>query len=296
MPLKQSIQIPLANSPNSVQKFALDVSQAMDVRRVAVRVSTGTESVGIRPVTLQVIDRLNREPIGGRWLIRFWISETEWGEPGGAQDVSITTGTLVSNDADRIIEAATDDGGELVFDLEVASAGNRYVHIANLEELESSGQVASAGGGTVTSGGGAFAPDDAEYVLGSADVDLPNGLVLTAGSNVTITPGAGTITIAAAASGTMVRSGSATVDFGSPHEDGTATVTVTGQTWVTADSIITATAPAIASVDHDADDAALEGLTCHVGNIVVGTGFDITVSARDGTWGRFTIQWTGIDP
>lgn len=97
-------------------------------------------------------------------------------------------------------------------------------------------------------------------------------------------------------SGTTVRSGSATVDFGSPHEDGTAVVSVTGQAWVTADAMITATAPAIASADHDADDAALEGLTCHVGNIVAGTGFDITVSARDTTWGRFTIQWTGIDP
>ena len=252
MPLKQSIQIPLANDARSVQRFALNVAQAVDVRRVAVRVTTGTESVGVRPVTLQVIDRLNRDPISGRWLIRFWISETEWGEPGGAQDVSITTGTLVSNDSDQVIEAATDDGGELVFDLEIASAGNRYVHIANLEELTSSGQVASAGGGSVTSD-----------------------------------PAAG---------GTTVHSGSATVDFGSPHEDATAVVTVTGQAWVTADAIITATAPAIASADHDADDAALEGLTCHVGNIVAGTGFDITVSARDTTWGRFTIQWTGIDP
>lgn len=96
--------------------------------------------------------------------------------------------------------------------------------------------------------------------------------------------------------GTTVRSGSVTVDFGSPHEGGTAVVTVTGQTWVTADAIITATAPAVASADHDAIDAALEGLTCHVGNIVAGTGFDITVSAREGTWGRFTIHWLGIDP
>jgi hypothetical protein len=96
--------------------------------------------------------------------------------------------------------------------------------------------------------------------------------------------------------GTTVRSGTATVNFGTPREDGTATVTVTGQSWVTTDAIITATAPAVASADHDPDDAAVEGLTCHVGNIVAGTGFDITVSAREGTWGRFTIHWMGIDP
>lgn len=214
MPLKQSIQPQIPGADRSVQKFASDIAQAIDNRRVEVRVSAGTESVGVIPVTLQVIDRLNRNPISGRWLIRFWISETEWGEPGGSQDVGITTGTLVSNDGDQIIEAATDDGGELVFDLEVATTGNRYVHIANLEELASSGQVAMVGGGTVGAGGGAFAPDDAEYVLGSSDGDLPNGLVLTAGSNVTITPGAGTITIAASAGGTSFATVMAAVSLG----------------------------------------------------------------------------------
>ncbi len=296
MPLLQSIQ-PQVSGDQRTQKFAADVAKWMDTRRVGMRITTGAEVAGVRTITLQVIDRLSREPISGRWLVRWWIATTEWGQPGGDQDVAITTGTLVENTNDQIIEAATDDGGTLVFTLEIGAVGSRYVYIANLEELGSTGQMVSAGGGTVSAGGGSFAPDDAVYLLNSSDPDLPNGLVLTAGSNITLTPGAGTLTVASTASGgTTVQSGTATVDFGSPHEDGTATVTVTGQAWVTADSIITATAPAVASADHDAIDAALEGLTCHVGNIVAGTGFDITVSARNGTWGRFTIHWTGIDP
>jgi hypothetical protein len=225
--------------------------------------------------------------------VRWWIATTEWGQPGGDQDVAITTGTLVENTNDQIIEAATDDGGTLVFTLEIGAVGSRYVYIANLEELTSSGQVASAGGGTVSSGGGSFAPDDAVYLLNSSDPDLPNGLVLTAGSNITLTPGAGTLTVASTASGgTTVQSGTATVDFGSGEFQ--ATATVTGQAWVEADSAIMATVAAVATADHGEEDAALEGLTCYVGSLVVGVGFTIYVNAPAGTFGEFSIQWIGV--
>lgn len=43
--------------------------------------------------------------------------------------------------------------------------------------------------------------DDAEYVLLSLDGDLPNGVVLTAGSGITVTPGVGTVEIAATGGG-----------------------------------------------------------------------------------------------
>lgn len=99
-----------------------------------------------------------------------------------------------------------------------------------------------------------------------------------------------------AGGGSTVYTGSATVDFGSPGEDGFATVAVTGQSWVTSDAIITATAAAITSADHDPDDAAVECLSCHVGTISVGSGFTISVGAPNGTWGRYTVQWMGVDP
>jgi hypothetical protein len=150
-----------------------------------------------------------------------------------------------------------------------------------------------------SAGGGGGAPTNAQYVTLATNGTLTGERVLTAGTGITITDaGAGsTVTIAATGgSGTTVRSGSATVDFGSPTEDGFASVAVTGQTWVTADAIIHAKAAGIASADHDADDAAVECISCHVGTIVVGDGFTITAGAPNGTWGRYTIQWMGIDP
>ncbi|NBW21340.1 MAG: hypothetical protein EBR82_76620, partial [Caulobacteraceae bacterium] len=223
MPLKRTIH-PYHTAPDqATRKFTADVAENFDNRRVSVRFTVGAETAGVRSITAQVIDRLNREPISGRWLLRFWYATTAWGSPGGNQNTAVTTGTMVENTDEQIIEAATDDGGTLVFTVTIADPGDRYIYLANLEELASTGGVSSAGGGSYvppTSSGGA---------------------------------------------GTVVRSGTATVNFGSPHEDGTATVTVTGQTWVTADAIITATAPAVTSADHDPDDAAVEGLTCHVG-------------------------------
>jgi hypothetical protein len=150
-----------------------------------------------------------------------------------------------------------------------------------------------------STGGGGGAPTTAEYVVLSTNGSLSNERVLTAGSGITLTDGGAgsTITIAASGgSGTTVQSGSAEVNFGNPVEDGWASVVVTGQTWVTSDAIILAKVAAVTTADHDPDDAACEGLSCHVGTIAAGTGFTITVGAPNGTWGRYTVQWLGIDP
>jgi hypothetical protein len=150
-----------------------------------------------------------------------------------------------------------------------------------------------------SAGGGGGAPTNASYVVLGTNGTLTNERVLTAGSGITLTDaGAGsTITIAASGgSGTTVRSGSAEVDFGNPVEDGWASVVVTGQSWVTSDAVILAKVAAVTTADHDPDDAACEGLSCHVGTIAAGTGFTITVGAPNGTWGRYTVQWLGIDP
>lgn len=138
MPLKQSIQIPLANSPNSVQRFALDVSQAIDARRATVVVTASAESANVVTFTVTVVDRLGRAPLEGYWFVRLWISTTAAGGPGGAQTVAVTTGTLVENTGDQIIDAQTDDAGVLAFTVTIAGAATRYARVALIEEVVSS--------------------------------------------------------------------------------------------------------------------------------------------------------------
>jgi len=138
MPLKQSIQIPLANDQRSVQRFALDVAQAMDTRRVTAVVTASTESANVVTFTVSVVDRLGRAPLEGYWFIRLWISTTEAGGPGGTQTVTVTTGTLIENTGDQIIDAQTDDAGALAFTVTIAGAATRYARVALIEEVVSS--------------------------------------------------------------------------------------------------------------------------------------------------------------
>lgn len=114
--------------------------------------------------------------------------------------------------------------------------------------------------------------------------------ILAAGSNVTIretSPGVWVISSTAAGGGGTFTQ--ATVDFGGPGEDGTATVNVPAPT-VAAASKIVCTPAAIATADHDPEDYAAEGITAYAANIVAGVGFDIIASARTYTWGRYVIN------
>ena len=138
MPLKQSIQIPLANDQRSVQRFALDVAQAMDTRRVTAVVTASTESANVVTFTVSVVDRLGRAPLEGYWFIRLWISTTEAGGPGGTQTVTVTTGTLIENAGYQIIDAQTNDAGALAFAVTIAGAATRYARVALIEEVVSS--------------------------------------------------------------------------------------------------------------------------------------------------------------
>lgn len=85
---------------------------------------------------------------------------------------------------------------------------------------------------------------------------------------------------------------SAQVDFGAaayaPEYD-SATVTITGLTWVTISSVIQAWVAMESTADHDPDDIWVENLTAYVGNIVAGVGFDITVRAPQNTWGKYKV-------
>lgn len=84
----------------------------------------------------------------------------------------------------------------------------------------------------------------------------------------------------------------ADINFGL-REDTTATITVTGQTWVTSASVIIAGFGGTTS-DHQADDAQVEGLLAFVENLVPGVGFDITASAPGGTWGNYSVYAIGV--
>lgn len=88
------------------------------------------------------------------------------------------------------------------------------------------------------------------------------------------------------------------VDFGfaSGNEGDSATATVTGQTWVTASSIIECVAAGKATADHDPDDVWAERIVAYATNLVAGTGFDVVAtSANEGgrTWGKYYINCTG---
>lgn len=112
-------------------------------------------------------------------------------------------------------------------------------------------------------------------------------------TGISITSGAtGQIIISATSATTKV---TAIITFFNPDwpEDTTASVTVIGQTWVTADSVIIAGFGGI-TPDHGPDDAMVEDMSAYVENIIPGVGFDITAHAPLGTWGRYEVYALGV--
>ena len=75
------------------------------------------------------------------------------------------------------------------------------------------------------------------------------------------------------------------------HQEETyVTKTVTGQSWVAADSYITCKVLGLTTSDHTPEDAILEGVQFEINNIVAGTGFDIIGHAPEGTYGKYTVK------
>lgn len=138
MPLKQSIQPQIPGADRNVQKFASDVSRAIDARRATAVVTASTESANVVTFTVTIVDRLGRAPLEGYWFVRLWISMTTVGGPSGAQTVAVTTGTLIENTGDQIIDAQTDNSGVLAFTVTIAGAATRYARVAIIEEVDSS--------------------------------------------------------------------------------------------------------------------------------------------------------------
>ena len=92
---------------------------------------------------------------------------------------------------------------------------------------------------------------------------------------------------------TLAYSGQATLNFGSADNGGsdvmTAKTTVSA-TWLTASSFPTASL--CTGLDHtDADDILVEELTAYVANLVIGTSFDIIVTAPNGSSGQYAVNY-----
>jgi hypothetical protein len=82
--------------------------------------------------------------------------------------------------------------------------------------------------------------------------------------------------------------------LGLVHQEGTYAIkTVTGQTWVASNQFIECRVSGLTSADHDAEDAALEGVVFEINNVVAGVGFDIVGHSPDGTYGKYTVRCFG---
>jgi hypothetical protein len=79
-----------------------------------------------------------------------------------------------------------------------------------------------------------------------------------------------------------------------PKEETYAIKTITGQSWVAADTFINCKVLGLTTADHDPEDAILEGVRFEINNIVPGTGFDIIGHAPEGTYGKYKIECLGI--
>lgn len=115
---------------------------------------------------------------------------------------------------------------------------------------------------------------------------------LTAGTNITITPGAGTITIAASGGGGGGgNSVTATLAFGASFTDKAQTV-VTGQTWVTSGSEIVA--QVLTPSGTDPDEMRLLDLKPVISDLVAGTGFTVTLYSEPEAKGDYSVMCIGV--
>lgn len=88
--------------------------------------------------------------------------------------------------------------------------------------------------------------------------------------------------------------GSCTADVNFGVGDTTATVTVTGQAWVTATCKIVAFPSGETTADHDPEDALVEEMTAVVLNRVAGVGFDVTAHSPNGSAGTYRLWCIGV--
>jgi len=116
------------------------------------------------------------------------------------------------------------------------------------------------------------------------------------GSSVTCTRVGSTGTLSVTGGSGSANAVAVTVDFTSNGSDGVATV-VSGQTWVTATSVIVCSPTMLATATRaeGAEDAVIESLTVAIYNRLVGTGFTLRTWAAVGkAYGQFIVHCTGV--
>ena len=140
---------------------------------------------------------------------------------------------------------------------------------------------------TEPAGGGGGAPTNAQYITLATNATLTHERVLTAGTGITLTDGGagGNLTIDAAGANTTL----VTVDFGTGKGDTSTSTAVTGLTWVTSASAITATV-----IGPRAEDASVEELTVCVGDIVDGDGFTVYAASPLGSIDTYVVACVGV--
>lgn len=98
----------------------------------------GSEAANVRRATIQVVDRqrFNRP---GRYLVRVWVWSGEFTGSGGAQTLSVATGTLqAAVTANECVDVITTGAGTAAVDVTIVGAANRTAHAVVIDEIQTS--------------------------------------------------------------------------------------------------------------------------------------------------------------
>ena len=131
-------------------------------------------------------------------------------------------------------------------------------------------------------------------LLGSGDIAVQTPLVSgtsikTVNGNSLL--GYGDIAISGGGSGTVITSGSATIDFGSGSGTNLVSTTVTGQTGLGLGSIVKAWVSYSSTASHNAIEHLVTPIKIGVDTLVVNTGFKITAFSEFTLTGTFNVNW-----
>lgn len=151
--------------------------------------------------------------------------------------------------------------------------------------MKTDGSVVALAGG----GGGGGAPANASYLTLATDATLTAERVLTAGAGVSFADaGAGsTLTVT---NSLPARTVAASLAFGASFTDKAETV-VTGQTWVTANTRISA--QVLTPTGTDPDEMYLLDLRPVVSSISAGNGWTVTLYTQPEARGTYTVMCVG---